>query len=116
MGLLPGDRAFVRNLSKRENPAKLRDHWEVKAHVVVTRRRVDSPIYTVKPESSDGPRKTLHRNMLLPCNSLPLEPLPHQKPAPRQRKTTVLQNRECIGQLKSDSEDDLDGLTLVPAE
>ena len=54
--------------------------------------------------------------MLLPCNSLPLEPLPHLEPALRQRKRTLLQNRESSGQLESDSEDDLDGLTLAPAE
>ena len=115
-GLLPGDRVLVRNLSKRENPAKLRSYPEDKIHVLVTRRGVDSPVYKVKPESSDGPKRTLHRNMLLPCNSLPLQPLPPQEPAPRQRKRTVLQNRECTGQMESDSEDDLDGLTVVPVE
>ncbi|CAB3994184.1 Retrovirus-related Pol poly from transposon opus [Paramuricea clavata] len=79
--LRPADRVLVRNLSKRDKPCKLRTHWEDKIHVVVTRRGEDSPVYTVKPESSDGPSRTLHRNMLLPCSSLPVEPLLNQKNA-----------------------------------
>ena len=61
--LRSGDRVLVRNLSKRDKPCKLRSHWEDKIHAVVTRRGEDSPVYTVKPESSDGPSRTLHRNM-----------------------------------------------------
>ncbi|CAB3993508.1 Retrovirus-related Pol poly from transposon [Paramuricea clavata] len=71
--LRPGDRVLVRNLSKRDKPCKLQSHWEDKIHVVVTRRGEDSPVYTVKPESSDGPSRTRHRNMLLPCSSLPVD-------------------------------------------
>ena len=58
--LRPGDRVLVRNLSKRDKPCKLRSHWEDKIHVVVTRRGEDSPVYTVKPESFDGPSRTLN--------------------------------------------------------
>jgi hypothetical protein len=106
----PGDRVLVRNMSKRDNPCKLRSHWEDKIHVVVTRRGEDSPVYTVKPESSDGPSRTLHRNMLLPCSSLPVEPLLNQKTPRRQRENTVPPSTRSTSQLESD-EDELDGLT-----
>ena len=69
--LRPGDRDRVRNLSKREKPCKLRSHWKDKIHVVVTRRGEDSPVYTVKPKSSDGPTRTLHRYMLFRVANVP---------------------------------------------
>ena len=33
----------------------------------------DSPVYEVKPETGTGPKRVVHRNLLLPCDSLPVD-------------------------------------------
>ena len=69
-----GDRVLVRNLTPRGGPGKLRSFWEDKIQVVVARKGGGSPVYDVRPESSQGPSRTLHRNLLLPCDYLPGKP------------------------------------------
>lgn len=65
-----GDRVLVRNVRLR-GKHKLADKWESDVHVVV-KRAGDLPVYTVKPEGKDGPQRTLHRDLLLPCGFLPV--------------------------------------------
>lgn len=65
-----GDRVLVRNVRIR-GKHKLADKWESKVYVVV--KRVDNlPVYIVRPETKDGPLRTLHRDLLLPCGFLPV--------------------------------------------
>ncbi len=71
--LKPGDRVLVRNFKQRGGPGKLRSHWEDLIHVVVERMNDSSPVYVLKPEGKPTPLRTLHRNLLLPCDSLPLQ-------------------------------------------
>ena len=69
--LSPGDRVLVRNLTPRGGPGKLRGFWEDEIHVVVSRKGPESPVYDIKSESGCGKIRTLHRNLLLPCDYLP---------------------------------------------
>ena len=69
-----GDRVLVRNLTPRGGPGKLCAFWEDKIHVVVARKGEGSPVYDVRPESSQVPSRALHRNLLLPCDYLPGKP------------------------------------------
>ena len=66
-----GDRVLVHNLTPRGGPGKLRSFWEGTIHVVVARKGERSPVYDVRPESSQGPSRTLHRNLSLPGGYLP---------------------------------------------
>ena len=71
--LCPGDRVLVRNLSERGGPGKLRSFWEDQVYVVV-RQKDGIPVYEVIPEKSQstGKLRVLHRNLLMPCDFLPV--------------------------------------------
>jgi len=66
-----GDRVLIKNVRLR-GKHKLSDKWEATVHVVVNRAGT-LPVYTVKPENREGPLRTLHRDLLLPCGYLPTE-------------------------------------------
>lgn len=78
--LYPGDRVLVRNLTPRGGTGKLRNHWEDGVHVVVRQMGEGIPVYEVKPEQGRGRARVLHRNLLLPCDHLPLGINPVIKP------------------------------------
>uniref|UniRef100_A0A8C5WDF6 Gypsy retrotransposon integrase-like protein 1 n=1 Tax=Leptobrachium leishanense TaxID=445787 RepID=A0A8C5WDF6_9ANUR len=71
--LQPGGRVLVRNLTERGGPGKIRSYWEDKVHVVVQRKSKESPVYEIKPENGEGRNRVIHRNLLMPCDHLPLE-------------------------------------------
>ena len=51
---------------------KLADRWEQEVHIVV-KVNEGLPVYTIKKENGQGRERVLHRNMLLPCDCLPLK-------------------------------------------
>lgn len=100
-----GDRVLVRNLRLRSKH-KLADRWEPTVYIV-QKRVGDLPVYTVCPEGQDGPLRTLHRDLLLPCGLLP-EPdveIVEQKITrrPRTRQTPNQVNEEPLS--SSDEEE-----------
>lgn len=78
--LQQGSRVLVRNVREKGGPGKIRSYWEDRVYVVVRRKGKDSPVFEVKPENGGGRTKVLHRNLLLPCDHLPIEqgPQNHQ--------------------------------------
>ena len=85
--LQPGDKLLVRNLKERGGPGNLRSYLEDQIHVVV-RRKENSPVYEVRPEDGKQGLRTLHRNLLLSCDSLPFQPV-KLKPAAKPKRINV---------------------------
>ncbi len=104
-----GDRVLVRNVRLR-GKNKLADKWEKEVYVVI-KKAGDLPVYTVQPESKDGPLRTLHHDLLLPCGFLQKEDKPEETVVsknsrkPRTRANPVLRESESETQ-DSESEDD----------
>ncbi len=109
--LEPGDRVLVRNVKLR-GKHKLSDKWESEIYVVL-RKAGDMPVYTVCPEGKDGPVRTLHRDLLLPCGFLPVSeieesdpPKMRSKPRTRSHSANEAAQQEPPMSSQSDSEDD----------
>lgn len=66
--LQAGDRVLVKNVGIR-GKHKIADWWS-KTICQVVKQITDSPVYAVKPLTTDGPERNLHRDLLLPCGFL----------------------------------------------
>lgn len=75
-----GDRVLVRAVWLRGKHT-LADKWESDMYVVV-KEAGDLPVHTLRPENTDGPLRTLHRDLLLPCRPLPLNDKKYVLPKP----------------------------------
>ncbi|KAG1952345.1 interleukin-1 receptor accessory protein-like 1-A [Pimephales promelas] len=103
-----GDRVLVRNVKLR-GKHKLADKWEKEVYIVIE-KAVDLPVYTVQSEGKDGPLRTLHRDLLLPCGYLrentPEEPVRPKIPRkPRTRANPGTEDPESVTE-DSESEND----------
>ena len=67
-----GDRVLVRNVSIR-GKHKLANLWEDMVYEVIEHPNSDVPVYKIRREDHTGKTRTLHRNLLLPISSLPLQ-------------------------------------------
>ncbi|KAG1953791.1 interleukin-1 receptor accessory protein-like 1-A [Pimephales promelas] len=103
-----GDRVLVRNVKLR-GKHKLADKWEKEVYIVIE-KAVDLPVYTVQSEGKDGPLRTLHRDLLLPCGYLrentPEEPV--RPKIPRKPRTRANPGTEDPGSVTEDSESEND--------
>lgn len=98
-----GDRVLVRNLRLRSKH-KLADRWEPTVYVV-QKRAGELPVYTVCPEGQDGPLRTLHRDLLLPCGFLS-EPAEEMVQPKSTRRPRTRQTSKQVNELPSSSEDE----------
>ena len=67
----PGDRVLVKVVAW-EGKHKIADRWEDEPYTVLEQPNPEIPVYVVHREDKVGPKRTLHRNLLLPINQLPL--------------------------------------------
>ena len=105
-----GDRVLVKNVKLR-GKHKIADRWEKSPHVVLSQPNKDIPVYVIQQESGHGPKRTLHRNLLLPYFALPC---PDQcaprnsrpKPTSRHRYTGKDQTEESSSSSEEGSDED----------
>lgn len=67
--------------------SKVSDRWEKAIYVVISKAG-ELPVYTVQDEAGVGPKRTLHRNYLLPVGMLDSE-VCHVKKQDRPKSKTV---------------------------
>ena len=67
-----GDRVLVRKVGFTSKH-KLANRWEDEVYEVLEQPDKSIPVFVVKCEGGSGKRRTLHRNMLLPVNFLPIQ-------------------------------------------
>ena len=103
-----GDRALVRSVGLK-GPQKLANKWEDQTYLVTKQPIPGIPVYVVQKEGSTAKPRTLHRNMLLPFNSLPIleTELPLNKRSEKEQLTTVEEssNSSCASSTDSSSSD-----------
>ena len=68
----PGDLVLVKVVAFN-GKHKIADRWENDTYAVLSQPNPGIPVYVVQREDKGGPKRTLHRNLLLPINSLPLD-------------------------------------------
>lgn len=106
--LHPGNRVLLRNFKEKRGPGKLRSYWEDGVYVVVAQKSPDMPVYEIRPEQGCKSR-TVRRNLLLPCDSLPVEKQDNKQLNKQKKKT---QTRERTLQENSDTDSEEEG-TLI---
>ena len=67
-----GDQVLVHNVGLR-GKHKLANKWEEEIYEVRDQPNVDIPVYVVFPLGKPKHTRTLHRNLLLPVSSLPID-------------------------------------------
>ncbi len=79
---------------------------------MMERKGDNSPVYQVSPENGKGRDRVVPRNLLLPCNHLPLDHPPHMTPqlqrgsqGPTKRKTKLQRKELQRRELDGDSDD-----------
>ena len=66
-----GDKVFVRILSEKGDFGKMKSYWEKNVYTVVEEKDQEGIIHTVKSAKQHIKIRILHRNLLLPWESLP---------------------------------------------
>lgn len=69
------------------------------------RKAGDLPVYTVKPETGEGPWRTLHRDLLLPCGFLYVTSEEQPKPLERRKTSQTIRSDPREVDQSSDEDD-----------
>ena len=84
-GLAIGGRGLLRNVAIHER-RKLSNRWLPDVYVVLRQQGGEgSPVYVLRREDGEGGERTLHRNLLLNCDCLPLPEEPTYRAKPQRR-------------------------------
>ena len=102
-----GDRVLVRKVGIKGR-CKIANRWEEEVYVVVDQPNEDVPVFVVKREGKGRATRTLHRNLLLPVNFLPLPEKLDKIVKSETRAEGNHQEQEQEGLLSNDTEKEYD--------
>ena len=99
-----GDSVLVKSVGLK-GPQKLANKWEDRSHLVTKQPIPGIPVYVVQKEGSTAKPRTLHRNMLLPFNSIPIleTEMSLNKLSEKEKLTTVEESSESSSAPSKDS-------------
>lgn len=103
-----GDLVLVKVVSF-DGKHKIADRWEQDVYVVQEKRK-DAPVYVVQKEGETGPKKTLHRNLLLPIGGLPIPGIGGKK------QTEVPETGDLLKRVQSSESDSSDSDSETDSE
>ena len=114
--LVEGDCVLIKKVGF-EGRHKLADVWEEEPHIVLRQPNPEIPVFDVQQVDGRGRVKTLHRNELLPFNSIPVEELQKEQREtemglgsdPEPTAPDLLESETSSKSSSSSSEDDEDG-------
>ena len=93
--LHPGDQVLVRQVGL-QGKHKIADRWEEEVYVVTTQPNASIPVFTVRHLDGKGRSRTLHRNMLLPVQSVPSPVVVARDSASEFRRVTRAQTKNQL--------------------
>ena len=104
LNLTKGDRVLVRNVGL-QGRNKLADRWASDVYIVKDQPDPELPVYIVYPEKSPKKVRTLHRDLLLPCGSIPISDGDEHAPRNRHRNSIATRGTDIMdqGSVSSDS-------------
>ena len=109
--LSTGDRVLVKRTAFK-GKHKLANRWEEDAYIVQSKPNEDIPVYIVQRES-DSLIRTLHRNLLLPINSLPVQ-MPEK--SNKIRKSTLKKSADEMEHISEVGEEPIEDSDEVDSE
>jgi transposase InsO family protein len=103
----PGDRVLVKIVAF-DGKHKIADRWEDDAYTVLQQPSANIPVYVVQKENGTGPKRTLHRNLVLPINFLPVDKSKVAPPIqPRRNNKTSAEDKQHVTPHQDPDEDEL---------
>lgn len=97
-------------MTEKGGPGKLRSFWEDKVYVVTQKKYPDSPVYEIKLENGKGRIRIMHRNLLLPCDFLPMETV---EPPTKETKGRKAKKQRNVDGHNSTADEDEDGWSAM---
>ena len=68
-----------------------------------------SPVYTIEPEKGEGRKRTVHRNLLFPCDALaPDDPVPSRNKSAQKRPRTDSRTKIVAQPFQGEEEEEED--------
>ena len=111
--LQPRDRVLVEKVGMKGRQ-KLADVWENHTYIVKRQLAPDIPVYEVQQEGTNRKSRTLHRNMLLPFEGLPVLAGPPSPKRRKPRKELLESSDEPVNSSVSSSDEDVNRRETSP--
>ena len=82
----------------------------------MSRLNETSQVYTIEPEKGEGRKRTVHRNLLFPCDALaPDDPVPSRTKSAKKRQRTD-SSKKTVAQPFQEEEEDAEEIGFYPSD